>query len=108
MKGNTRKVTSLGGVLNLLRQLMSADLPLGLTAAVSAADAAIQKKFFGSRATFLIISNKEMGDTTKIVESLEESGLLIIGVSETIQKITQNNKKADFLECYKVSYLLVY
>ena len=93
MKGNTRKVTSLGGVLNLLRQLMSADLPLGLTAAVSAADAAIQKKFFGSRATFLIISNKEMGDTTKIVESLEESGLLIIGVSETIQKITQNNKK---------------
>ena len=34
-----------------------------------------------------------MGDTTKIVESLEESGLLIIGVSETIQKITQNNKK---------------
>ena len=108
MKGNTRKVTSLGGVLNLLRQLMSADLPLGLTAAVSAADAAIKKKFFGSRATFLIISNKEMGDTTKIVESLEESGLLIIGVSETIQKITQNNKKADFLECYKISYLLVY
>ena len=100
MKGNTRKVTSLGGVLNLLRQLMSADLPLGLTAAVSAADAAIQKNFFGSGATSLIISNKEMGDTTKIVESLDESGLLIIGVSETIQKITQNNKKADFLECY--------
>ena len=49
-----------------------------------------------------------MGDTTKIVESLEESGLLIIGVSETIQKITQNNKKVDFLECYKTSYLLVY
>ena len=33
----------------------------------------------------LIISNKEMNDTMKIVKSLEESGLLIKDVSETIK-----------------------
>ena len=35
--------------------------------------------------TTLIISNEEMNDIIKIVKSLEESGLLIKGVSETIQ-----------------------
>ena len=34
----------------------------------------------------------------KIVKSLEESGLLIKGFSET--KMKQKNKKQDFLECY--------
>ena len=33
----------------------------------------------------LIISNKEMKDIMKIVKSLEESGLLTKGVSETIK-----------------------
>ena len=35
----------------------------------------------------------------KIVKSLEESGLLTKGVSETI-KMKQKNKKEYFLECY--------
>ena len=35
--------------------------------------------------TTLILSNEEMSDTMKIVKSLEESGLLIKGVSETIK-----------------------
>ena len=35
-------------------------LPLGLSAGMSAADAAIQKKIHGSRSTALIISNEEM------------------------------------------------
>ena len=39
----------------------------------------------GSGATTLIISNDEMNDIFKIVESLENSGLLLKGVSETIQ-----------------------
>ena len=39
----------------------------------------------GSGATTLIISNDEMDDILKIVKSLENSGLLLKGISETIQ-----------------------
>ena len=35
--------------------------------------------------TTLIVSNDEIGDIIKIVKSLEDSGLLLKGVSETIQ-----------------------
>ena len=62
-------------------------IPLGLTAAASAADAGIHKKILGSghnNNTTLIISNDEM-DVLKIVKSLEDSGVLLKGVSETIQ-----------------------
>ena len=58
---------------------------LQLTAVASATDAAIHKKFFGPGTTILIISNEEMNDIMIIVKSLEESGLLIKGVSETIK-----------------------
>ena len=62
-------------------------IPLGLTAAASAADAGIHKKILGSghNNTTLIISNDEMGDILKIVKSLEDSRVLLKGVSETIQ-----------------------
>ena len=40
---------------------------------------------FGSGTTTLTISNDEMDDILKIVKSLENSGLLLKGVSETIQ-----------------------
>ena len=59
-------------------------IPLGLTAA---ADAGIHKKILGSgknNNTTLIISNDEMDDILKIVKSLEDSGILLKGVSETI------------------------
>ena len=46
-------------------------LPLGLSAGTSAADAAIQKKVYGSDTTTLIISNKQMKDIMKIVKSFE-------------------------------------
>ena len=39
---------------------------------------------YGSGATALIISNEEMQDLIKIVKSLEEPGLLVKGVRETI------------------------
>ena len=60
---------------------------LGLTAAASAADAGIHKKILGSghNNTTLIISNDGMDDILKIVKSLEDSGELLKGVSETIQ-----------------------
>ena len=40
---------------------------------MSAADAAIRKKIYGSRTAALIISNEEMEDIIKIVKLLEES-----------------------------------
>ena len=55
------------------------------TAAASATDAAIQKKLFGSGATALEISNKELDADMEIVKTLEKSGLLIKGVSEAIE-----------------------
>ena len=60
-------------------------VPLGLTAAASATDAAIFLKNFESGATALISLNKEMENIMKIVKSLKESGLLIKGISETIK-----------------------
>ena len=63
-------------------------IPLGLTATASAADAGIHKKILGSghnNNTTLIISNDEMDGILKIVKSLEDSGILLKGVSETIQ-----------------------
>ena len=41
--------------------------PLGITAAVSTIDVVIEKKIHGCGTTTLIISNKEMNDTMKIV-----------------------------------------
>ena len=52
---------------------------------MSANDGSIKKKMLGSGTTTLIISNDEMDDILKIVKSLENSGLLLKGVSETIQ-----------------------
>ena len=64
-------------------------LPFGLSAGMSAADAAIQKKIYESGTTALIISNEEMEDIMKIVKSLEELGLLIKGISEKIKNETK-------------------
>ena len=52
---------------------------------MSAIDESIKKKMLGSGVATLIISNDEMDDILKIVKSLEDSGLLLKGVSETIQ-----------------------
>ena len=43
------------------------------------------KKPLGSQTTTLIISNDEMEGVIEIVKSLEDSGLLLKGVSEAIQ-----------------------
>ena len=52
---------------------------------MSAADAPIQKKMYVLGTAALIISNEEMEDITKIVKSVEGSGLLIKGISKTIK-----------------------
>ena len=78
---------------NVLKPLAKSVLkPLGLTAAASATDAAIHKKMFGSGNTTLMISNEEMNDFMKIIKSLEESDLLIKGVSQAIKNETKEQK----------------
>ena len=63
---------------------------------MSASDAAIQKKIYGSETTALIISNEEMKDIMKIVKSLKESGLLVKEISETIKNEAKEHK-GEFL-----------
>ena len=79
-------------------------LPLRLSTGMYAAGAAIQKKIYGSgclsdllwRITTLISSNEEMEDIMKVVKSVEESGLIIKGISETI-KGEAKEQKGEFL-----------
>ena len=47
----------------------------------------------GSGATILIISNEEMTDTMKIIQALEDSKILLKGVTKTMK---QKDKKKDF------------
>ena len=86
---------------NVLQPLAKSILiPLGLTEASSATDGAIHKKMFvsgcpsdlASHMTTLIISNGEMNDIIKIVKSLEESGLFIKGVNETVKNEAKEQK----------------
>ena len=63
--------------------------PQEITAAASAIDAGIQKKIHGSGTTTLIISNEEMNDIMKIVQALEDSNILLKGVTKTIKNETK-------------------
>ena len=75
--------------------------PLGITAAASAIDAKIQKKIHVSGTTNLMISNEEMNDIMKIVQALEDSNILLKGITKTIENETKI-KKEDFWKCYWV------
>ena len=46
----------------------------------------------GSGTTTLIISNEEMNDIMKIIQSLEDSNILLKGVTKTIEKETKEQK----------------
>ena len=65
---------------------------LGITAAASASDTGIQKKMHCSGTTTLIISNKEINDIMKIVQALEDSNILLKGVTETIKNKTKKQE----------------
>ena len=85
--------TGLSLIENVTKPLAKSVLiPLGLTAAASAADSGIHKKNLGSGETTLIISNNEMKYIIRIVKSLEDSGLLLKGVSKTIQNEAKEQK----------------
>ena len=88
-------------IKNVIKPLAKSVLiPLGLTAAASAADAGIHKKILGSgnpsssdnNNTVLIISNDEIEDIIKIIKSLEDSGLLLEGVTQKVQNEVKEQK----------------
>ena len=94
----------IGGFLRFLALLLKSGLlllksvvkllgMLGLTAAASATDAAINKKIHGSaNHTGLIIYNDDMQDLLKIVKSLEDSCILLDGITETVKNEVKDQK----------------
>ena len=109
-KTQIKKIIQSGGYLGKLLSKLAGPLmkvalslaknvlaPLGLTAAMSAIDGSIQKKIHGSGATKgagvkLIIEQEDMNDIMKIIKALENSGILLKGVSKTIKNETKEQK----------------
>ena len=56
----------------------------------------VLKKIHGSGTNALIISNKDMDDVMKIIKSLEDSGILLKGVTKTVKNETKEYK-GEFL-----------
>ena len=50
------------------------------------------KKRYGPGKATLVISNEEMNDIMKIVQALEDSNILLKGVTKTIKKETKEQK----------------
>ena len=69
---------------------------LGLSTAMSAKDAAIQKNIYGSGGITVILSNKDLDGMTKIVKALEDSDVLTKGISEALKNNTKS-QKSNFL-----------
>ena len=107
-KAQISKIIQSGGFLGALLSKLAAPLmkiavllaknilaPLGITAAASAINTGIQKKIHGSGTTTLIISNEEINDIMKITQDLEDSNILLKGVTKTMKNETKE-KKEDF------------
>ena len=65
--------------------------PLGLTAVMSAIDGRIQKKIHGFGVK-LIIEQEDMNDIIKIIKALENSGILLKGVTKTTKNETKEQR----------------
>ena len=101
-----------GGFLRFLALLLKSGLPvlkssikplgmLGLTAAASATDAAINKNILGSgNHTILIICNNDMRNLLKMVKSLQNSGILLDGVTETVTNEVKE-QKVGFINAFR-------
>ena len=103
-KAQIKKLIESGGFLGKLLSKLAGSLmkvalplaknvlaPLGLTAAMSAIDGSIQKKIHGSGIK-LIIEQEDMNDIMKIIEGLENSGVLLKGVSKAIENETKEQR----------------
>ena len=107
-KAQIKKMIQSGGFLGKLLSKLAGPLmkvamplaknvlaPLDLTAAMSAIDGSIQKKIHGSGIK-LIIEEEDMNDIMKSIEALENSGILLKGVSKTIGNETKE-QRGEFL-----------
>ena len=103
-KAQIKKLIQSGGFLGKLLSKLAGPLmkvalplaknvlaPLGLTAAMSAIDGSIQKNIHDSGVK-LIIEQEDMKDIMKIIKALENSGILLKGVSETIKNETKEQR----------------
>ena len=109
-KAQIKKIIQSGGFLGKLLSKLAGPLmkvtmplaknvlaPLGLTATMSAIDGSIQKKIHGSGVTKgagvkLIIEQEDMNDIMKIIKALENSGILLKGLSKAIRNETKERK----------------
>ena len=103
-KAQIKKLIQSGGFLGKLLSKLAGPLmkvalplaknvlaPLGLTAAMSAIDGSIQKKIHGSGVK-LIIEQEDMNDIMKIIKALENSCILLKGVSKTIENESKEQR----------------
>ena len=103
-KAQIKKIIKSGGFLGKLLSKLAGPLmkvtmplaknvlaPLGLTAAMSTIDGSIQKKIHGSGVK-LIIEPEDMNDIMKIIEALENFGILFKGISKTIENETKEQR----------------
>ena len=109
-KTQIKKIIQSGGFLGKLLSKLAGPLmkvamplaknvlaPLGLTAAMSVIERSIQKKIHGSGVTKgagvkLIIEQGDMKDIMKIIKALENSGILLKGVTKAIKNETKEQK----------------
>ena len=105
-KAQIKKLIQSGGFLGKLLSKLSGPLmkvvmplaknvlaPLGLTAAMSAIDVGIQKKMRGDGIK-LVVEQEDMNDIIKIIEALENPGILLKGVTKTIENDTKEQRGA--------------
>ena len=103
-KAQIKKIIQSGGFLGKLLSKLAGLLmkvviplaknvlaPLRLTAAMSAIDGGIQKKMRGEGVK-LVIEQEDMNDIIKIIEALENSGILLKGVTKTIENETKKQR----------------
>ena len=100
-KAQIKKLIQSGGFLGKLLSKLAGPLmkvampfsknvlaPLGLTAAMSAIDGSIQKRYM-----VRVREQEDMNDIMKIIEALENSGILLKGVSKTIENETKEQRE---------------
>ena len=103
-KAQIKKLIQSGGFLGKLLSKLAGPLmkvalplaknvlaPLSLAAAMSAIDGSIQKRIHGSGVK-LIIEQEDMNDIMKIIEVLENSGILLKGVTKTVENETTDQR----------------
>ena len=104
-KAQISKIIQYGGFLDLLLSKIAGPLikvavplakiilaPLGITTTASAIDAGIQNTIHDSGKTTLIIPNEEINNIMKVVQALEDSNILLKGVTKTIKNETKEQK----------------